>query len=77
MFKIVCKLGGKCCKVIIDSGSNDNLASTKMVEKLNLRKTKHPTPYKVSWSQKGHEILVNEQCEVEFQIRSYKDKVLM
>jgi hypothetical protein len=30
----------------------------------------------VSWLQKGHQILVNEQCKVEFQIGSYKDEVL-
>jgi hypothetical protein len=47
-----------------------------MVEKLGLKKTIHPIPYKVSWLQKGHQLLVNEQCEVEFQIGSYKDKVL-
>eukprot|EP00253_Pinus_taeda_P002494 PITA_02494 len=34
-----------------------------MVEKLGLKKLKHPTPYKVSWLQKGHQLLVDEQCE--------------
>ena len=46
-----------------------------MVEKLNLKKVKHPTPYKVSWLHKGHQLLVIEQSEVDFQIGSYKDKV--
>jgi hypothetical protein len=50
--------------------------STKIIEKLDLKKVIHPTPYKVSWLQKGHKLLVNEQYEVEFQIGSYKDKVL-
>ena len=36
----------------------------------------HPTLYKVSWLQKGHQLLVNEQCNVEFQIGTYKDVVL-
>eukprot|EP00253_Pinus_taeda_P032834 PITA_32834 len=35
-----------------------------MVEKLGLKRLKHPTPYKVSWLQKGHQLLVDEQCEV-------------
>lgn len=61
---------------MIDSGSTNNLVSTKMVEKLGLKKIKHPILYKVSWLQKGHQLLVNEQCEVEFQIFSYRDKVL-
>lgn len=47
-----------------------------MVEKLNLKKTKHPTPCKFSRLKKGHQILLNEECEVEFQIKCYKDKVL-
>ena len=62
--------------MVIDSGNTDNLVSTKVVEKLKLKTKKHPTPYKVSWLQKGHQLLVNEQCEVEFQLGSYKDKIM-
>eukprot|EP00253_Pinus_taeda_P029329 PITA_29329 len=76
LFRTVCKSRGKCCKVIIDSGSTDNLVAVEMVEKLGLKKLKHPTAYKVSWLQKGHQLLVDEQCEVEFQIGKYKDKIL-
>eukprot|EP00253_Pinus_taeda_P025527 PITA_25527 len=76
LFRTVCKSQGKCIKLIIDSGSTDNLVAVEMVEKLGLKKLKHPTPYKVSWLQKGHQLLVDEQCEVEFQISRYKDKIL-
>lgn len=58
--QIVCKSHGKCCKLIIDSGSTDNLVATEMVEKIGLKKMKHPIPYKVSWLQKGHQLLVDE-----------------
>jgi len=51
--------------MIIDSDNTDNLVSTEVVEKLKLKIMIHPTPYKVSWLQKGHQLLVNEQCEVE------------
>ena len=34
LFKTKCKIQGKCCKMVIDSGSTDNLVSTEMVEKL-------------------------------------------
>lgn len=71
LFKKVCKAEGKCCKLIIDSGSTDNLVSTEMVKKLKLRKTVHPEPCKVAWLQKGHQVLVSEQCQVNFQIGSY------
>ena len=74
--RTVCELGGKCCKVVIDSGSKNNSVSIEMVEKLGLKRTMHPTPYKVSWLQKGHHILVNEQCNVETHNGSYKDEVL-
>ena len=48
LFRTVCKVQGKCCKVIIDGESTDNLVSTEVIEKLKLPKTKHPIPYKVS-----------------------------
>lgn len=54
LFWTMCKSQGKCCKLIIDSGSTDNLVATEMVEKLGLKRLKHPTPYRVSWLQKGH-----------------------
>ena len=34
LFKTKCKMNGKCCKVIIDSGSSTNLASEELVIKL-------------------------------------------
>ena len=76
MFRIVCKVQGKCCNVIIDGGSTDNLVSTEVIEKLNFHTTKNPIPYKVSCLQNGHQLLVSEQCEIELQIGNYKDKVL-
>jgi hypothetical protein len=36
----------------------------------------HPNPYKVSWLQKGHQVLVSQQCQVEFKIRGYRDEIL-
>eukprot|EP00253_Pinus_taeda_P019292 PITA_19292 len=76
LFRTVCKSQGKCCKIIIDSGSTDNLVSIEMVEKLGLKRLKHPNPYRVSWLEKGHQLLVDEQSEVEFQIGRYKDKII-
>eukprot|EP00253_Pinus_taeda_P009239 PITA_09239 len=76
LLRTVCKSHGKCCKLIIDSGSTDNLVATEMVETLGLKWLKHRTPYKVSWLQTGHQLLVDEHCEVEFHIGRYKDKVV-
>eukprot|EP00253_Pinus_taeda_P030384 PITA_30384 len=66
LFRTTRKSKGKCCKVIIDSGSTDNLFSTEMVDKLGLVKTVDPTPYKVSWLQKAHQIIVTEQCKFDW-----------
>jgi hypothetical protein len=48
LFRTTCKSKGKCCKIIIDGGSTDNLVSLEMVDKLSLERFVHPTPYKVS-----------------------------
>jgi hypothetical protein len=52
--------------VIIDSGNIDNLVLVEMVENLGLKQIAHPTHYKVSWFQKGHQVLVDQQCLVNF-----------
>jgi hypothetical protein len=62
--------------VIIDSGSTNNLVSTKIVEKLELKTTTHPKPYKVLWLQKGHQVMVSQQCQVELKIGGYKYEIL-
>ena len=58
LFRSVCKVQGKCCQLVIDSGSTDNLVSTEVIEKLKLKTQEHPTPYKVSWLHKGHQLIV-------------------
>jgi hypothetical protein len=68
IFKTTCKTKDRVCKVIIESGSTDNLVSIEMVEKLELETTTHLNPYKVSWLQKGHQVIVTKKCLVEFKI---------
>jgi hypothetical protein len=60
----------------VDSGSTDNLVSTEMVEKLELKTNKHPSPYKVTWLQKGHQVCVTKQCLVNFKMGEYRDEIL-
>eukprot|EP00253_Pinus_taeda_P002367 PITA_02367 len=76
LFRTICNSQGKCCKLIIDISSTDNLVSTEMVEKLELKCLNYPNLYRVSWLQKGHHLLVDEQSEAEFQIGRYNDKVV-
>jgi hypothetical protein len=47
-----------------------------MVEKMELKTTRHPNPYKVSWLHKGHQVMVSQECQVEFKIGGYKDEIL-
>ena len=47
-----------------------------MVENIEIRKFKIPTPYNVSWLCKVHRLVVTEQSVVEFQIGRYQDKVI-
>jgi hypothetical protein len=76
LFRTTCKTKDMVCKFIIDSGSTNNLVSTEMVEKLELEMTDHPSPYRVSWLQKGHQVTVTKQCLFEFKIGGYNDKIL-
>jgi hypothetical protein len=76
LFRTACKTKDRVCKVIVDSGSTDNLVSTEMVEKLELETIEHPSPYRVSWLQKGHQVNVTKQCLVEIKIGGYKDEIL-
>jgi hypothetical protein len=76
LFRTTCKTKDRLCKVIVDSGSTNNLISIEMVEKLELETIEHPIPYRVSWLQKGHQVNVTKQCLVEFKIGGYKDEIL-
>ena len=59
---------GKLCRVVIDSGSTDNIISLEATNKLKLERIPHSCPYKVSWLNKGQQEVVNEQAWVEFSI---------
>jgi hypothetical protein len=76
LFRTACKTKDRVCKVIVDSGSIENLISTEMVENMELETIEHPSPYRVSWLQKGHQVNVTKQCLVEFKIGGYKDEIL-
>ncbi|KAL4334521.1 hypothetical protein GQ457_07G006360 [Hibiscus cannabinus] len=76
IFHTRCLVNNKVCVVIIDGGSCTNVASSVMVEKLGLKTTKHPKPYKLQWLNDGGTLRVTKQVLVPFAIRKYKDEVL-
>ncbi|GKV11634.1 hypothetical protein SLEP1_g22874 [Rubroshorea leprosula] len=60
IFHMRCHIKNKVGSVIIDGGNCTNVASTVLVEKLNLPMTKHPRPYKLQWLNDCGEIKVND-----------------
>jgi len=59
---------GHVSKVIIDSGSCENVVSEDAVKKLLLKTDRHLKPYKLSWLKKGSEVTVDKRCLVSFSI---------
>lgn len=49
IFHTRCTIKSKLCSLIIDGGSCTNVSSKYIVNKLGLKKTKHPRPYKLRW----------------------------
>ncbi|XP_057443382.1 uncharacterized protein LOC130735376 [Lotus japonicus] len=76
IFHTRCSVNGQICLMIVDGGSCTNVASERMVEKLNLVTKPHPWPYKLQWLSHYGEIQVSKQVEVDFSIGKYRDKVL-
>ncbi|KAE8655337.1 putative Serine-threonine protein kinase, plant-type [Hibiscus syriacus] len=74
IFHTICTVADKVCKMIIDSGSCENVVSEEVVQKLQLKTDRHPKPYKLSWLNKGSEVIVDRRCLVSFSIgRKYFD----
>ncbi|XP_027368282.1 uncharacterized protein LOC113874249 [Abrus precatorius] len=71
-----CLVLGKVCSLIVDGGSCTNVASIRLIEKLNLTTTPHPKPYKLQWLSDEGELVVNRQVLITFSIGKYKDEVL-
>jgi hypothetical protein len=62
--------------MIIDSGSCENIVSRKLVDTLQLKTEKHPSPYTISWIKKGVKTRVTNTCRLPISIgQSYRDEV--
>ena len=76
IFHTRCLVKNATCSLIIDSGSCVNVASTRLVSKLNLPTTPHPRPYKLQWLNDNGELLVDKQVLVELTIGKYCDSIV-
>ena len=72
IFHAKCLIQGKLCSLIIDGGSCTNVASAKLVSKLNLETKPHPQPYKLQWLSEDGEMTMDRQVKVGFSIRKYE-----
>ncbi len=75
LFYARCKVGGKVCSLIVDSGSCTNVASKEMVDKLKLELREHPKPYALQWLNKDKGLKVTKQALVNFEIATYVDSL--
>ncbi|KAI0511898.1 hypothetical protein KFK09_012532 [Dendrobium nobile] len=77
VFKTRCTISGKVCDLLIDSGCTENVIARSVVQALQLKTSKNPHPYKISWVKKGMDIVVSDMCRVTFSIgKQYVCEVL-
>jgi hypothetical protein len=65
----------KLCRVIVDNGSCNNIASQELVERLRLKQRRYPSPYKMQWLSDCGAMRVSNMVTVQFSIGKYHDQV--
>jgi hypothetical protein len=60
-------------RIIIDSGSCNNLVSLDLIEKLSLTTRAHPKPYHLEWFNNSGKSKVTRSARIHFFIGSYYD----
>jgi hypothetical protein len=65
----------KLCRIIVDNGSCNNIASLQLVERLGLKQRRHPSPYKIQWLNECGTLRVSNIVTVPFSIGRYSDQV--
>jgi hypothetical protein len=75
LFQTKCVIKERSCRLIIDVGSSNNLASSDMVEKLALTTKPHTHPYHIRWLNNSGKVKVTKLVRVNFTIGPYHDVV--
>jgi len=76
IFHSRCTVQGKVCSLNIDGGSCANVASSSMVEKLDLQATAHPYCYTIQWLNQGKGLQVSSRCLIPLSIgKNYQDEL--
>ena len=74
MFYIIMKIGGKSCKIIVNSGSYINTVSFIETTKFGLKAVSHSHPFRATWINSSA-LEVNQRCFVPIDFSLYKDKI--
>ena len=69
-----CTINGKLCSLIVDGGSCTNVASSRLVSKLNLDTKPHPRPYRLQGLSEDEEVKLTQHVEVCLIIGRYSDR---
>lgn len=76
LFHSRCTIEGKVCKLIIDSGSSENVIAEDAVKKLSLQDEHHHALYRLAWLQQTTDLLDTRRALDSFSIGdAYHDKV--
>jgi hypothetical protein len=65
----------KLCRIIVDNGSCNNIASQQLVERLGLKQRRHPSPYKIQWLNECGTLRVSNIVTIPFSVGRYSDQV--
>ena len=65
----------KLCRIIVNNGSCNNIASQQLVDRMELKHRRHPNPYKMQWINDCGVLRVSHVVTVPFSIGSYNDHV--
>jgi hypothetical protein len=65
----------KLCRIIVDNGSCNNIASQELVNRLGLKSRRHPNPYKMQWLNDCGALRVNHIVTIPFSVGKYHDQV--
>jgi len=76
IFHTRCTVNGHVCSLIVDGGSYANVASTTMMEKLQLKTKPHPHLYSIQWLNQGKGLQVSTRCLIALSIgKNYRDEI--
>ncbi|KAA8546775.1 hypothetical protein F0562_003204 [Nyssa sinensis] len=76
LFNVRIQIKQEVIGAIVDTGSQKNLISTSLVQKLGLDTIPHPKPYPLGWIQKDMELKIDRQCTFWFAITNqYIDEI--